>query len=279
MTRYNLVFQGHILEEASLDEVKNNLGHLFKADEKKIDHLFSGKPVIIKKNLDSATAEKYLSVLKKAGAKVKAVKIIADATVATNNVAESTQQETPLQGTENSAHSASSLSSTAESHDTVLTLAEANTGVLPTSPGKAAVEVPDISHLSMSPPQSGSLEEFAEIIAPAVIPNTEHISLAAPNTGSLEEFIQPVEAVELPDISAIKLAEQDGQELSAESKKPVPVEIPHTSELRLSEAGKGSMEGLSKKAEAEKTPDTSHLQLEPKQNSRQNQGKAIFKID
>jgi hypothetical protein len=319
MTRYNLVFRGQILQDASLDEVKDNLARLFKADAKKIARLFSGKPVVIKKELDPAAAKKYLQVFKKAGAKALAVKIAPDVNDETGHKIEHTQDDTSGQ-TRNSVHSPSGLSgglaslvnynsnsnnsnsknhpenhsrssiptttvisasntSTAEKYETVLTLAAANEGTFPKSSSKVTIDMPDISHLSMSPPKSGSLEEYAEIIIPIVIPDTQHITLGDPRSGNLAEFIQPVEAVELPDISSIKLAEQDGQDLSAESKKSVPVEIPHTCELNLSVEGKDDNKKSAKKSGPVEIPDVSHLHLETIDNINQIQGKAIFKID
>ena len=256
MTRYNLVFQGQILEEASLDEVKANLARIFKADANKIDRLFSGKSIIIKRDLDSAAAQKYLSVFKQAGAEARAEEIVSD-------------------GTASAEHPRS-----AKHTDTTLSLSEPNAGEFPKVSAAPPLEIPDTSHLSMSPPQSGSLEEYTTIIAPVVIPNTDHISLNAPNSGSLEEFSRPVEAVELPDISAIDLAEMDGRDLADESSKPEPINIPDTGELSLSAAGTGSLEGLSSKAEAVKVPDTSHLEITPPQDKvNPQQGKAVFKID
>ena len=73
MLRYNLVFQGQIAKQASLDEVKKNLARLFKTDEEKIARLFSGKPVILKKQLDAVKTKHYLAALKQAGAIVQAI--------------------------------------------------------------------------------------------------------------------------------------------------------------------------------------------------------------
>jgi hypothetical protein len=78
MTHYNLIFQGKIIEGALLDEVKQNVAHLFKADTAKIAVLFSGKAIVIKKNLETSAAKKYLTIMKKAGAIVRVVKIEAE---------------------------------------------------------------------------------------------------------------------------------------------------------------------------------------------------------
>ena len=65
---FEVAFSGEIGDGASLDEVKAKVGKMFKADEAKLAHLFSGKRVVIKKNIDKATAAKYQVALNKAGA-------------------------------------------------------------------------------------------------------------------------------------------------------------------------------------------------------------------
>ncbi len=56
--RYDLYFAGEILPDADLAAVKINLAQLFKADSAKIEALFSGKPVALKRNLDTISAKK-----------------------------------------------------------------------------------------------------------------------------------------------------------------------------------------------------------------------------
>lgn len=67
---FDIVFRGDIILGHSLEEVKLRLQKLFKADAAKIDALFCGRPVPLKRNLDEATARKYKAVLQKAGAEV-----------------------------------------------------------------------------------------------------------------------------------------------------------------------------------------------------------------
>ena len=71
--QFHVIFRGTLVKGASQDQVKNNLAKLFKAEPAKLDHLFAGKPVIIKKGLDRAGADKYEAVLRRAGAIVEIV--------------------------------------------------------------------------------------------------------------------------------------------------------------------------------------------------------------
>ena len=68
--RFKIVFSGELMPAAQLDEVKANLARLFKSDSAKIDSLFSGTPVALKRDLGEDEAEKYLAALQRAGAKV-----------------------------------------------------------------------------------------------------------------------------------------------------------------------------------------------------------------
>lgn len=68
--RFDLVFSGELVRGADLAHAKSNLGKLFKISETKVDALFSGKPIALKKGLDFATANKYRVAIKKAGCRV-----------------------------------------------------------------------------------------------------------------------------------------------------------------------------------------------------------------
>lgn len=69
--RYKIVFDGQLMPEMTLDTVKDNLARLFKSDQSKIDALFSGSPVALKRDLAETEADKYLAVLQNAGAQVR----------------------------------------------------------------------------------------------------------------------------------------------------------------------------------------------------------------
>lgn len=68
---FDVIFRGDIAPGHQLLDVKANMAKLFKADMARIDALFVGGAVALKKNLDQTTAEKYQAVLKSAGADVQ----------------------------------------------------------------------------------------------------------------------------------------------------------------------------------------------------------------
>ncbi len=65
---YEVAFSGQIVDGASLEQVKAKVAAIFKADDTKLAQLFSGKRIVIKKNIDQATANKYKKALNNAGA-------------------------------------------------------------------------------------------------------------------------------------------------------------------------------------------------------------------
>lgn len=66
---FQVVFRGELTGERPEDEVKQNLSALFKMPLAKVEALFSGKPIVVKRNLDQATAKKFDAAFRKAGAK------------------------------------------------------------------------------------------------------------------------------------------------------------------------------------------------------------------
>lgn len=70
---YVVAFNGQLAEGKSLDAVKQGVAQLFKVDVAKIEHLFKGQWVPIKKGVDQLTAEKYQRALAKMGAVCRVV--------------------------------------------------------------------------------------------------------------------------------------------------------------------------------------------------------------
>lgn len=71
--QFDIIFRGDIVFGHQLADVKARLQQLFKADAAKVDALFSGRPVPLKRGLDQASAQKYKEALIKAGAQVDIV--------------------------------------------------------------------------------------------------------------------------------------------------------------------------------------------------------------
>jgi hypothetical protein len=73
------------------------------------------------------------------------------------------------------------------------------------TPPPTAAEI-DTSGLSMSEPNSGSLEDCAPVKAARPIPDISQMTMSEPNTGSLEDCVFRKEGPPIPDISYLDLA-------------------------------------------------------------------------
>lgn len=67
---YDIVFKGELVKSVDPAVAKQNVGKLFKMDGAKLDALFSGKTIVLKRGLNFDTASKYRVAIKKAGAVV-----------------------------------------------------------------------------------------------------------------------------------------------------------------------------------------------------------------
>lgn len=65
---YEVAFSGKIAEGADPAQVRAKIGAMFKADGARLEQMFSGKRIVIKKNIDATTAKKYFAAFKNAGA-------------------------------------------------------------------------------------------------------------------------------------------------------------------------------------------------------------------
>ncbi|MBI4693814.1 MAG: hypothetical protein HY749_07315 [Gammaproteobacteria bacterium] len=65
---YDIVYAGRIAEGTDAAQVQANVAKLFKTEPAKVQHLFTGQRVFVKKGVDDATARQYVAAFGKAGA-------------------------------------------------------------------------------------------------------------------------------------------------------------------------------------------------------------------
>lgn len=234
-SRYNIVFRGELVGGADPAVVKQNLAKVFKMDADRVEKLFTGKAVVLKKDADKATAMKFRAVLKKAGAQCEMQSLDAG-----GGPADSAQPTSAETGAERASFAArdpetrpfSEQAASAEQQRR--TEPEATASAAGSSGGEAKVEeieaapppqAPSAATDSAPPPDSdlvgtirmggtGFSGEFD--VAPAgadigehhepenaVDPDISHLSMAPP--GSDLEQLPADRQVEVPDISHLKL--------------------------------------------------------------------------
>ncbi len=177
---FDIIFRGDIVFGHQLAEVKLKLQQLFKVDATRVDALFTGRPVPLKRKLDEATANKYREVLLKAGAQVEvcasspAAPVAPVAKPAAEAMASRVAVAAKVPGAASTPAQASSLWS----------LAPAGADLLPADQrpaAPAAVQV-DIAKLSLRP-QAGNLLDANEVppapVAAVAAPDLEVAELGA----------------------------------------------------------------------------------------------------
>lgn len=233
---YNIVFRGELVSGADPAVVRQNLAKAFRMDADKVEKLFSGKPVVLKKNADKATAMKFRAVMKKAGAQCEMKPVDEGA----GGGAEAPASSAAKERASFAARDPDTRPLSEEAAEAERRRAESRTGE--PAAESAGDEVEEIEAApppepaprarardSGPPPDSdlvgtirmggtGFSGEFE--VAPAgadmgeahdrgerVEPDISHLSLAPP--GSDLEELHPDRKVEVPDISHLKVVEPD----------------------------------------------------------------------
>lgn len=165
--RYNIIFRGDVVPGHNLADVKSSLKNLFKLEDSKLDQLFSGRPIAIKKNLEKAVAEQFSQKLAQVGALVdlKAIQVEDEPS------APSPQPAAP-----------------------------------PPSPAvQTSPPAPEEGGINLAPEGTDVLTESERSQQAAVEVTTDHLSLDAPGADVLRpEERKPVEDLEL-DLSHLKV--------------------------------------------------------------------------
>lgn len=239
---FDIVFRGDIVIGHALADVKLRMQQLFKTDAAKVDALFIGRPVPLKRNLDEATAQKYRDVLLKAGALVEVVPAGKFATP-------SAPPPKPAAAV-----------TPAQPKVAVWTLAPVGTRLVDAA-YRPVVQAPviDASHLSVRP-QSGNLvdatEKKAEPVAAVVVPQLGLAELGADLIAADEKMELPVLEVDVEDWGLAEL----GSDLVSASERPKIASTPiAVGDYGLAPAG--SDLGQIKPQVKPVTPDISKLKL------------------
>ena len=180
---FEVVFRGDVEPGKSVMDVKEGLAKLFKADPARIEQMFSGKPVVIKGNLDEETALHYQSSLQKVGAVVE---------IRSNQPAGSAAQNSNIQGDDpqddNLEDKGSSQGDTPDSQesdpledfDFDFDVAPVGADVLPDGHKKEFVPADvDTSHLTVSETGSDVLEKKDQRSYEDRDVDTSHLSVEA----------------------------------------------------------------------------------------------------
>lgn len=284
--RFHLVFRGEVLEGQHPAVVGKRLAALLKIDEARARALFSGKPVVLKRDLPKAMAAKYQAAFRKAGARLRAMPAVADFGKAESpppparppqpqarpegrkpSLAERLAQETAAAEAAASGAPTAGDPSEAPGHPAAIGIPDDVPGanafslapegedlVSDAERARPPVVEVDVSHLSAAPAESGSLEDLIDRTPPPPPPDTSALSLDEVGV----DLSEAVEVAELRiDLSALSLAEP-GADLGVADSAPPPVAAPDP-DFSLAEPGADLDE--TPRPPPPPAPDTSHLKL------------------
>lgn len=197
---FQVVFRGELTGDLSEEEVRQKLAALFKMPEAKVAGLFTGKPIVVKRNLDEATASKFEAAFRKAGAKCE-IRSASESAPATEPENAPARGETPAEthGSPSDAPAASgtggggasgreSIAAAGDPNRTMLELdvpsdlsgLDIDTSEAPLSPGEAtpAPNI-DIADLGVVENDTGNLSEHEPPAPPDI--DTSELSLEDPD--------------------------------------------------------------------------------------------------
>lgn len=194
---FEVAFSGQIVEGADLAQVKARVAAMFKADASKLAHLFSGKRMVIKKNIDQATANKYKSALNNAGAVCEVKSLSGD-------VPE--KPPAPVAQTP-AADTAAPQAVVAQTSTAAKPIAAVASGDIPAAPqtaplGISANEIADLS-ANLAPVGSDMQDEIKQVSEPVLDISGLDMAPAGSDLGQQKKDDNPPP----PDTSGITLAE------------------------------------------------------------------------
>ncbi|WP_049631679.1 hypothetical protein [Cellvibrio sp. pealriver] len=210
MSQFDIIFRGDIVFGHQLADVKLRLQQLFKSDAAKIDSLFTGRPVPLKRNLDEATANKYRDALLKAGAMVEVCP-------SDKSTANAPAKPTP-------AAARAEQAPVVQARKPEWTLAPVGADLLPERerPPQPAPVVVDVSGLSLRPADGNlvdAVEVQHELTATVVAPDLGLAAIGEDLISADEKLALPLVEIELEDW---EIAEA-GSDLLTEDERPLVV--------------------------------------------------------
>lgn len=238
--RYDVFLTGKLAGGTTTDAAAQRLAALFKSTPAAMLGMLNGKPQLLKRNIDKATALKYREALQKAGLEV-AFKALPLAPVAAIESAEpmpaATAEEAPANSPRWEVASAGTDLLRPEERQAVSAIAidtshlsVAEPGLLPSLHTDIEPATPLIDHLSMAP-LGDLLNESERHHLPPIAPAIDGLSLA-PAGARIETLTTAIEAVN-PDISQLTVAPAGADLLTDEQRRKPAIAAPDTTHLHL----------------------------------------------
>jgi len=240
--RYRLVFRGEVLEGQQKAVVKQRLGATLKVAGERLDAMFTGKAIVIRKDADTDTAARFQIAFERAGARLRVLPVATGAEPPVD-AAPSRAPETTARATVESAAIADASG---------FSLAPVGALLVDPSPPPPAPAV-DTSRFTLASP-GATLGTPADVTAAA--PDVSHLTIAAPGATLGEPNPEPPPVVPVP---AWKVA-QAGAVLARRAPDVAP--LVDVDALGFEIAPPGALLDEAEREPPPPPPDTSHLRLQ-----------------
>ncbi len=222
---FQILVNGTLTEGAEIDQVKQNIAKLFKTSPDKVEPMFSGRKLAVKKGLDKATALKYKVAINNAGL-AAAVAPMAGQAPATSTDQTDTTADTSLDH--------ASLAATGSTMDETPQAPPADidtSGLIMDSVGETLAEATAIPEpdINISQISMGEIGEDVTEYTPTPEPD---IDISKLDMGEAGENVMQYEPVPEADIDTSELSVADVGEDVMQHKEVPPADI-DTSSLKL----------------------------------------------
>ena len=218
MSMYKLLYAGEVLEGQHPAIVRKRLATLLKLDEQRMDVLFSGKAVVVKKAADDALRARYTAAFEKAGARLRVQSV---------DTAPPAAPDAPVPP---AAHTACEEAATAADSQRDVGLQALPVGADILAANERTEFVPaaiDTEHLKVQ----GAVFVVEEESVAAAAPNVDHLSLAEVGavlgSESSEANLEQMMDVDF-DVA------EPGADMDTSERAPAP-QAPDTSHIQLQE--------------------------------------------
>ena len=189
--QFAIVFRGRLVAGADPVQVRANFAKLFNIEAARVEQMFAGQPVIIKKGLDLLSADKYKTALAKAGALVDAIDMPLDAAPSAAPVAPESKLTFPV----TPAAMSSPIPALA-----MPVVAEPNVDPVLARSAPPAAQRGTPSALNTTLAEPGVVLVEAPVVKPAAIA-TEHLSMAAAGARIVDYTPPPAANFELDGLT------------------------------------------------------------------------------
>jgi hypothetical protein len=216
---YQIVVTGELVDGTYLPEVKAKLATLFKTPAEKLDPLFSGNRVVIKKGLAAEAAEKYVAAVQAAGLICRAEEIGAEAP--------------PTSTADTASHMSMAPVGTTIIDQPTVSAPEIDVSAYTMAPvGETLVAPPEIieADIDVSALSMGSIGEVLVEYAPPETPviDTSDLSVAPAGTQLADEKKATPAAIDTGNLNMAPVGSDVGEKKREEGPPP-----PDTSHLKL----------------------------------------------